>query len=80
MDTTMTEHVYRKYPDCAAAIQVLINRDARFSEMCDDYEEMCTWLAAQTRPLDPHAEEITQAKEIIRDLEDEIIQRLGKSL
>ena len=75
----MTEHVYRRYPDRSERIQALKNTDAQFCEMCDDYEEMCTWLAAQTRPLNPVSEDITQAKEIIRDLEDEIIQKLEKN-
>lgn len=75
----MTEHVYRKYPDRAEHIQALRNRDTEFSQICDDYEEMCTWLAAKTRSLDPHAEEFNQAKEIIRDLEDEINQKLEEN-
>jgi uncharacterized protein YdcH (DUF465 family) len=75
----MTEHVYRKYPGRAERIQELKNRDTQFGEICDDYEEMCTWLAAQNRRLEPHSEEITQAKEIIRDLEDEIKKALEKS-
>lgn len=75
----MTEHVYRRYPDRVERIQALKNRDTQFCEMCDDYEEMCTWLAAQTGPLDSHSEEYIQAKEIIQDLEDEIARALKKS-
>ena len=75
----MTEHVYRKYPGSAKIIQRLIDKDKQFNEICDDYEEMCTWLMAQTRPLDSRSEEYIQAKEIIRDLENEIAKALEKS-
>ena len=75
-DSAMTDHVYRKYPEHAKAIQALRNKDADFSEMCDDYEEMSTWLASQNRSIDPHSEECVQAQEIIGNLEDEIIKKL----
>ena len=75
----MTDHVYRKYPDHAEAIQTLRNKDTDFSEICDDYEEMSTWLAAQNHSLDPHSEECIQAQEIIRNLEDEIIKKLEEN-
>ena len=72
----MTDHVYRKYPDHAKAIRTLRNKDTDFSEVCDDYEEMSTWLASQNDLIDPHSEECAKALEIIRDLEDEIILAL----
>ena len=72
----MNDHIYRKYPDHVEAIRALRNKDFAFSEMCDDYEEMCTWLAAQSCTLAPHAEECFQAQEIIRDLEEDIKKAL----
>ena len=75
----MTEHVYRKFPEHAALIQALMNKDAAFREMCDDYEEMYTWLAAESGSIDPHAEELLHAGEIIRDLEAEIIKKLTEN-
>jgi hypothetical protein len=72
----MTEHVNRKYPEHVGAIEALRENDPSFSEMCNDYEEMCTWMAAQSCSLDPHSEECNQAKEIIRDLEYEIERML----
>ena len=76
----MTDHVYRKYPDYAEAIRALRNKDSDFSEMCDDYDEMCTWLTIQGHCIDPHSEECVDAQEIVRDLEDEIIKRLEERL
>lgn len=68
----MSGHVYRKFPDLVEAIQTLKIKNSAFGEMCADYEEMCTWLSAQCRSIDPHSEECDQAREIIQDLEDEI--------
>ena len=75
----MTDHVYRKYPDHTEAIRALLKKDADFNEMCDDYEEMSTWLAAQSQSIDPHSEECVQAQEIIRNLEDEILKKLEEN-
>ena len=43
----MTDPVYRKFPDSADAILALRNKDSDFSQICDDYDEMYTWLATQ---------------------------------
>ena len=75
----MTDHVYRKYPDHSDAIRALRNKDTDFGEICDDYEEMSTWMAAQYRSIDPHSEECVQAQEIIRGLEDEIMKKLEEN-
>ena len=68
----MTEHVYRKFPNHFEAIRALLRRDATFREICANYEEMCTWLACQEEPEGRTAEESDRAREVIRDLEDEI--------
>jgi hypothetical protein len=75
----MTDHLYRKYPERVTEIQALRNKDSAFSEMCDDYKEMCTWLAAQSCSINPHGEECLHAQELIRELEDEIIQKLEEN-
>ena len=76
----MTDYVYRKYPDLVKAIQKLRNNNATFDEICYDYEEMCTWLAAQSHPIDLQSEECVDARELIQDLEDEIIEKLEENL
>ena len=75
----MTDHIYRKYPDHVALIQALRKKDTAFNEMCDDYEEMCTWLDSQNCSMDPHSEECLHAGEIIRDLEAEINRELERN-
>ena len=67
-----TDHVYRKFPNHIEAIQALLKKATTFKEICADYEEMCTWLDDYCRSQDRPSEECDNAREIIRDLEDEI--------
>ena len=68
----MTEHVFRKFPNSIEDIQTLLEKDATFREVCDDYEEMCTWLEDYCRSQGRPSEECDHAREVIRDLENEI--------
>ena len=68
----MTEHVNRKFPNHIECIREFLDKDATFREICEDYEEMCTWLACHCRLEGRPSEECDTAREIIRDLEDEI--------
>ena len=71
-----TEHVYRKFPNHIEAIQELLNKDDTFREICDDYEEMCTWLVCHCRLEGSPSVECDTAREVILYLEDEIKQVL----
>ena len=75
----MTDHVCRRYPDHADAIHALMKADRTFSEICDDYDEMCTWLMHHCRTHGKASEECLSAMEIIKDLEDEIDKMLNDS-
>ena len=68
----MTDHVYRKFPNHIEGIKSLLQYDTTFREICANYEEMCTWLACQQHPEGRAAEECVRAREVIRELEDEI--------
>ena len=72
----MAEHVYRKFPNHIKAIQALLQKDATFREIYADYEEMCTWLACQYRSEDRSNKECDIAREVIRELEDDIVKAL----
>ena len=72
----MPDHVYRKFPNHIEAIQSLLQKDATFREICADYEEMCTWLDLQYRSEDRSNTECDIAREVIRELEDEITEVL----
>ena len=68
----MSEYVYRKFSDHIEIISELLQKDATFREICADYEEMCTWLASYCRSKGRPSEECDHARELIRDLENDI--------
>lgn len=74
----MTDHIYRKFSNHIEAIQALLQKDATFEEVCADYEEICTWLASQQESTFLSTEEIEYARELVRDLEDEINKMLRR--
>ena len=75
----MNEHLYLKFADHAAAIRALRTKDQAFSELCTDYEEICTWLASHERAAEIASEEIDHARELRRELEEDINRRLAES-
>ena len=72
----MTDHVTKKFPNHIDAIQALLQKDATFREMCADYEEICTWLDEYCRSQGQPSEKCDHARQLIRELEVEIIQVL----
>ncbi len=70
------EHVYRKFPDHIEAIQALMQEDPIFREICADYAEICTWLDDFCRSRERPSDECDHARQLIRDLEVEIVQVL----
>ena len=68
----MTDHVYRKFSDHIKSIQTLIRKDTTFREICDDYEEISNWLASHDRSDLHRSKEYDHAREMARNLEDEI--------
>ena len=73
----MIGHIYRKFPNHIEALQMLIQKDTNFAEICTDYEEMCTWLDNYCRAQGRPSKECDHAREVIRGLEDEIRKVLG---
>ena len=68
----MTDHVFKKFPNYIESIQVLLEKDASLREICKDYEEICTWLEDYCRSQGRQSEDCDHAREVIRDLENEI--------
>ena len=75
----MTDHVYRKFSNHIEAIQVLLQKDATFREICTDYEEMCTWLVSQYCREGRSTAECDRARELVRDLENDITKALREA-
>lgn len=72
------EHIYLKFADRIGSIRTLLQKDATFEETCADYEEICTWLSSQQESTVLSTEEIEYARELIKDLEDEINEMLRR--
>jgi hypothetical protein len=72
----MAEHVYRKFPNHIEVIQTLLQKDVTSEEICADYEEMCTWLACRHRSEGRSNKDCDIAREVIRELEDDILKAL----
>ncbi len=68
----MTDHIHRKFPDHIKGIQALLQKDATFREICDDYEEISNWLASHDRSELHQSKEYGHARELIRNLENDI--------
>lgn len=75
----MTDYVCRKFPDQLESIQTLLQKNAAFEEMCADYEEICTWFSTHSRTQGPSPGERDHARELMRDLEDEIAEALRET-
>ena len=72
----MTEHVFRKFPSHIDAIQKLLQHNTAFREMCNDYEEISTWMDSFDRSEGPPAKEYDHARELKQELEEEIDETL----
>ena len=75
----MTDHIKKKFHNHIGQIQTLIQTDATFEEICMDYEEMSTYLENYCRSQGRRTEECDNARDLIRDLEDEIQRKLKES-
>ena len=72
----MDDALSKRFPDHFRAIAELRKKDATFREVCADYEETNAWLADYCRTEGFASERCDHARELIRDLEGEIIKAL----
>ena len=71
----MTDAVYRRFPDHIKAIEELLKKDVIFREMCTDYEKLTDWLNGYCSLKGRASLECDHARDVIRDLEKEIIYK-----
>ncbi len=69
-------HLERHFPGVLHRLENLATLDKAVASLLEDYEEIRTWLAARELhgPLDEG--EIESARELIKELENEIKQQL----
>lgn len=75
----MNYHVQKKFPEHSSLIRELLQSNELFTEICADYEEVCTWLAGRTSKEELTAEEYSVAQDLIRELESEIAAVVEKT-
>ena len=68
----MTDHIYQTFPQNIERIRSLLEKNPTFGEVCDDYEEICTWLANNSHLAGQSSTAYDQARDLMQDLEDEI--------
>ena len=68
----MADYIHIKFLNHIEAIEALLQKDATFREICADYEEICTWVHDYCRSKGRPSKECDFARELIRDLENEI--------
>jgi hypothetical protein len=73
-------HLQKKFPKRYEHIEALLQKSRVFEDLCGDYEEICTWLTSHKRTVGHTEQELNYAREIIRDLEDDIIRALKQEV
>ena len=68
--------LYKRFPDHIEAIEERRRKDVTFQEICADYEEASAWLSNHCRSEGIASERCDHARELIRDLEAELIKAL----
>lgn len=74
----MKVHVFERFPRQTKLICKLQQKNELFQETCANYEEICAWLDTQSHLASHSSLELDRAKELIHDLEKEIINILTK--
>ncbi len=72
----MSDHVQRRFAGHIECLNRLRQQDAVIDELCDDYEEVCTWLAACVS-LGKSSTDRQASRELVAALEQEICDALG---
>ncbi len=74
------DHLQRTFPKHLNRIETLMQKDADFLDLCSDYEEICTWMTSQEKRDSHTDQEMEYARELIRDLKDDIMKVLTQEV
>lgn len=74
----MNFHLEQKFPSAVRSLVRLAEHDNELASLLADYEELCTWVAAQDRSSKTVDAEIRVARELIGELENEIRRQMGE--
>ena len=72
------EHLRRKFKDRYPHISERMQKDRFFEEICFDYEEISTWLNSCDRWQKPSEVELSHARDLVAELEEDIRKLLER--
>ena len=72
----MHTSVLERFPEQAEKIKLLLQQDESFAEICGDYHELALWLVAHDQDGCTPESECVINRELLNDLEIEILQFL----
>ena len=75
----MYRSVFERFPEWSERITQLLMSDAIFDEICSDYEELATWLAAHSDDDCTPESECLANRQLLAELEAEILKALQAS-
>ena len=75
----MTDYIYQRFPQHIESIRLLLKKNPTFGEVCDDYEEICTWVHNNSHLAGQSSAAYDQARDLMQDLEDEIKKMVKES-
>ena len=68
--------IHKKFPRHIEKIGALLNESRTFREICAEYEEMNAYVAKFCGPESQNTKQCNHARELLRDLEQEIAEQL----
>ena len=68
--------VFERFPEQSEKINLLLQKDERFAEICGDYHELALWLDAHDHDGCTPESECAINRELLKELEVEIVQYL----
>jgi len=75
----MPKYLHKRFPGLIEAIELLLERDSIFREICSDYEEASAWLADYCHSGGLPSINCDRCRELIGELEGEIIEALREA-
>ena len=75
----MSDYLFRGLPHRIETIKMLLKTDDHIREICADYAEMTAWIEHHCRSENQPKEQCNYARQVIRELESELIRALEDS-
>ena len=74
--TTVSQCVAERFPDWRTEVLQLLKESDDFRELCTDYRDLASWLAACDRSVEAQKAAVEEGRVLLRELEQEILDML----